>query len=193
MPTSSRRSIALSEFSQGRWAAEPSNEPPLHPTELERVRRMRPARVRRALLALAGFLIAICMGVAATLSWLSYGNAVRGTIASLSPRLAWLAPQPARVADAAPALSANASNASLAASASASPDQLVAISRSLAAVRQSVDKLAADISRLQATKQDAAGPDIRISRTSAPPPPAVSIAGRKPAPPTSLSQAPQVR
>ncbi len=179
MPTSPRLSVALSEFSRGRWAAEPSNEPPLHPTELDLVRSTRSARVKRALIALGGFLIAISIGVAATLAWQSYGNTVRGMIANLSPRLAWLAPQAAPVADAAPALSA-----------SASPDQVAAISRSLAAVRQSVDKLAADITRLQATKPDTVSPDIRVSRTSAPPPPAVVAPGRKPLPPVPPSQAP---
>ena len=180
MPTSSRLSVALSEFSAGRWTAEPPIDPPLHPTELELIQNVRSSRVKRALLALAGFLIAFCVGIAATLSWQSHGDKVRGMIASLSPQLAWLTPQAVPVADAAPA-----------ASASASPDQLTAISRSLAAVRQSVDKLAADVTRLQATKPDTVSPDIRVSRTSPPPPPAVGATGRKPA--TTPSQAPQVR
>src|SRR5258706_14142704 len=50
-------------------------------------------------------------------------------IARWSPPLAWLAPP--------------------AAPAGASPDQIVAISRDLAVVRQSVDKLAADVTKLQ--------------------------------------------
>ena len=174
---SSRLSVALSEFSRGRWAGEPSNEPPLHPTELDLIRSVRSSRVKRALLALAGFLIAFCVGIAATLSWQSHGDKVRGMIANLSPQLAWLAPQAAPVADAAPT-----------ASASASPDQLAVISRSLAAVRQSVDKLAADITKIQATKLDTVSPDIRVSR-SPPPPPAVGAPGRKPATPP----VPQVR
>jgi hypothetical protein len=169
--------VALSEFSEGRWAAEPPSDPPLHPTELDLIEGMRSSRVKRALLALAGSLIAFCIGIAATLAWQSHGDMIRGMIANLSPQLAWLAPQAAPVADAAPA-----------ASASASPDQLAAISRSLAAVRQSVDKLAADLTKLQATKVDTLSPDIRVSRTSPPPPPAVGASGRKPA-----TQAPQVR
>jgi hypothetical protein len=182
---SSRLSVALSEFSKSRWAGEPSNEPPLHPTELDLIRSVRSSRVKRALLALAGFLIAFCVGIAATLSWQSHGDKVRGMIANLSPQLAWLAPQAAPVADAAAAPSA-----------SASPEQLVAISRSLAAVRQSVDKLAADVTRLQATKPDTPSPDIRVTRTSAPPPAAVGASGRRPVPPippAPPSQAPPVR
>jgi hypothetical protein len=179
MPTSSRLSVALSEFSAGRWAAEPPIDPPLHPSELDLIHSIRSSRIKRALLVLACFLIAFCIGIAATLAWQSHRNTVRGMIANLSPQLAWLAPPAAPVADAAPAVSA-----------SASPDQLAAISRSLAAVRQSVDKLAADITKLQAAKPDTISPDVRVSRTSAPPPAAVGVPGRKPATP---SQAPQVR
>jgi len=168
MPTSSRQSVALSGFSERRWAT----EPPLHPSELDLIESVRSSRLKRASFVLAGFLIAVCIGIAATLAWQSYGDMARGTIANLSPRLAWLAPHATPVADAAPAVSA-----------SASSDQLAAILRSLAAVRQSVDKLAADITRLQAVKQDTVSPDIRVSRTSAPPPPAAVAPGRKPTPP----------
>jgi hypothetical protein len=174
MVTSSRLRVARSEFSEGRWAAEPPTDPPLHPTELDLIQSMRSSRVKRALLALAGLLIAFGIGIAATLAWQSHGNTVRAMIADLSPQLAWLAPQAASVADTAPI-----------ASASASPDQLAAIWRSLAAVRQSVDKLAADITKVQATKPDTASSDIRVSRTSPPLPPAVAAPGRKPAAPPS--------
>jgi hypothetical protein len=175
MPTNSRMRVALSQFSEGRWAAEPPSDPPLHPTELDLIQKMRSSRVKRALVAPAGLLIAFGVGIAATLAWESHGNTVRGTIANLSPQLGWLAPHAASVVDAAPAAPAN-----------ASADQLAAISRSLAAVRQSVDKLAADLTKLQATKPDTVSPDIRVSRTSPPPPPAVGAPARKP-------PAPQVR
>jgi hypothetical protein len=181
MPMSSSRSIALSEFSEGRWTKEPPLEPPLHPTELDLIRSVRSSRIKRALLAPAAFLIAFCTGVAGTLVWQSYADTARRAIAQLSPQLGWLAPPAPPVAPAEPA-----------APLAASPDQLGAISRSLAVVRQSVDKLAADIARLQATKQDTASPDIRVSRTSAPAPPAASAPGRKPAAPVT-SQTPAAR
>src|SRR5260370_34282916 len=41
------------------------------------------------------FLIAFCVGVAATLAWQSYGDAAREIIASSHPQLGWLAPQAA--------------------------------------------------------------------------------------------------
>jgi hypothetical protein len=155
---SSRLSLALSEFAE--------SHPPLHPTELDLIKSTRSARVKRASLILARFLVTFGIGIAATLAWQSYGDAGRQAIANLSPRLGWLAPP------AAPAIPAPAANVSL--------DQLVAISRGLAVVRQSVDKLAADVTRLQATRQD-------TPRTSAPPA-TVGAPARKPAPPAPPSQ-----
>ena len=94
------------------------------------------------LVPFARFLIVFFMGVAATLAWQSHGGAAKVAIAS------WLAPQ---VGSAAPSPFTG-----------ASPDQLAAMSHSLATLRESVDMLAGDIAKLQATKQDT--PD----RTSAP-------------------------
>jgi hypothetical protein len=37
----SRVTPALFEFSKGRWAAEPSDEPPIHPSELHVAMRVR--------------------------------------------------------------------------------------------------------------------------------------------------------
>jgi hypothetical protein len=160
----SRLSLAVSEFSEGRWATEPSDVPPLHPTELDLVPSTRSSLSRRASFVLARFVITLCIGVAATLAWQSYGDAARGMIASSSARLGWLAPQAAPVVPTDPA-----------ASAGPSPDlnQLKAISRDLAVVRQSVDKLTAEISKVRTAKQDA-------DRTSAPPSAPTGAAVRKP-------------
>jgi len=170
--TSSGLRSALFEFSKSRWAVEPLNDPPLHRSELDLIQSARSARIKRALLALARFLVVSCIGAAATLVWQSYGDAARGTIAGWAPQLEWLAPQAAPVAQAASATSAG-----------TSPSQLVAISRGLAAVRQSVDRLAADVARLQAPKHDAPSPDVGVSRTSAVPPPVVGAPVRKPVSP----------
>jgi hypothetical protein len=124
------------------------DEPPLHPSELNRITRAR---------SFARFLMFFFIGVTATLAWQSYGGAARETIASWSPRLAWLAPP--------------------AAPTGASPGQIVAISRDLAVVRQSVDKLAADITKLQAPQQ---GTD----KTPASPPSSAVVPVRKPSPQT---------
>lgn len=170
MPTSSSRP-AVSQFSAGRWVSEPPLEPPLHPAELDLLRTARFSRIKRALVALTGFLIATGTGVAATLVWQSYGTTVRRTIAQLSPQLGWLAPPAPSVTPAEPG-----------ASFTASRDQLGAISHSLSLVRQSLDKLTSDIAKLQGAKQDTL--DIHVSRTSAPPPAAV-VPGRKVVPPAS--------
>jgi hypothetical protein len=168
----SRLGSALVESTQGRYADERATnsrgiEPPLHPTELDRLKSEHRSTARRAAAGFARFAIIFGIGIGATLAWQSYGNTARLTVASLSPRLGWLVP-------AEPSLSAL--------SASASPDQLAALSRSLAVVRQSVDKLAADITKLQAAKQDPSPARTSTAAAGAP--------GRKPA---SAAQAPSVR
>jgi hypothetical protein len=149
-----------------RLSLKPSDGPPLHPSELNRITRARLWLSKAAApFAVARFLMIFFIGVAATLAWQAYGGAARETIASWSPHFSWLAPP--------------------AAPAGASPDQLAAISRGLAAVRQSVDKLAADVTKLQAPQQGA------LERTSAPPPSPAGVPARKPVP--SPSRAPPVR
>jgi hypothetical protein len=119
-----------------------SYEPPLHPSELKRTTTVR---------SFVRFMMIFFIGVTATVAWQSHGGPARETIASWSPRLAWLAPPAAT-----PPL-----------------DQIAAITRELATVRQSVDKLAADIARRQAPQQ---GTD----RTSSSPPSAAVVPARKP-------------
>ena len=129
----SRLSLALSEFSKGGWATEPSNEPPLHPTERNLI--MRP-------LAFARVLMIFSIGFAAGIAWQSYGGAARTAIASWSPHLDWLAPA--------------------AAPGGTSPERLKAMSLALAAARQSLDKLATEMSKLPA--QDGDAPRRRATR-----------------------------
>jgi hypothetical protein len=84
-PARSKLDLALSEFSKARWAAEPSIDAPLQPTDLDLV--VRPPSSLGKQASFARFLIAFCIGVAATLAWQSYGDAVRRMTASSSPRL----------------------------------------------------------------------------------------------------------
>lgn len=77
--------------------------------------------------------IVFCVGIFGTLAWQTYGGPAREAIASWSPRLAWLAPP----------------------GGASPPDQIAAISRDLAVVRQGVDKLTADVSKLQTLRQGA--------------------------------------
>jgi hypothetical protein len=87
------------------------------------------------MLAVVRLLVFVFVGVIATLAWQSYGGATREAVASLSPRLAWLAPP----AEPAGAIS----------------DRIAAISRDLAAARQSVDKVAAGLSKLETLQKGA--------------------------------------
>jgi len=58
---------------------------------------IRQSRRKRARRVLARFLITLCIGVAGTLAWQSYGDAAREMIAKSSPQFSWLAPQAAAV------------------------------------------------------------------------------------------------
>lgn len=111
--------MTVSEFSRNR---PPSNEPPLT--------RVRLWLGKLVSLAVARVLMIFLIGVVAGIAWQSYGAGLRKAVASLSPHyLAWLAP------------------ASTPAGAYA--ERLKATSLALAGVRQSVDKLASEISKLQ--------------------------------------------
>ncbi len=71
----SKLSLALSEFSKGRWATEPSDEPPLHPNELNLVMRLRVWLDKLAPLAFARYLITFFVG--SLLPWLGSPTAMR--------------------------------------------------------------------------------------------------------------------
>lgn len=175
-----------SEFPEDRWATEPPIQARTRPTD----RRIeQPSPDKRASGGFARFLIIFCIGVAATLVWQSYGDVAREMIANSSPQLRWLAPQ--AVAQTAPDM------VTPTAPATPSPDvqQLKGMSLGLAAVRQSVEQLAAaqqqmtdEIAKLQATEQEI------LDKVSGPPRPAAAPP-RKSAPPVPppSSQGPPAR
>jgi hypothetical protein len=143
----------------------------------------RPSLGKRASRALVRFLVTFCIGVAATVAWLSYGDAAREMIASSSSQLGWLAPKPAAPQAAPPAVDQQ--------------QQLNAISLGLAAMRQSVDTLAAQLAASQdqmtreITMLRAAQQEI-ISKISVTPPRPAAAQMQKPVPPTPTQQ-PTVR
>ena len=213
-----RRPTAASDFSAGPRVTEPLLDATLRPAALNNdpLPADRPPLRRRTSRNLARFLMTACIGVAATLTWQSYGGTAKQMIASSAPQLSWLlsapamnppsgreiaveqpnppavqafAPQPASAPQ---ATSAQAGAVASAASETAAPrgptvsspelQQLATMTHDLAAVRQSVEQLAAsqeqmarDIAKLQT-----AGQDIR-RRISALPPAATTA--RKPVPP----------
>jgi hypothetical protein len=134
-------------------------------------------------------LIAFCIGVAVTLAWQSYGDPAREMIANSSPQLSWLAPQ-AAVAQNAPATIAPTTS-------SPGPQELKAMSLNLAAVRQKVDQLAAQVvagqeqmARDFTAKLNAVEQDI-LDKISLPPSQSATAPVRKPVP--SPSQAAPLR
>ncbi len=124
-----------SDFSKSPLAAEPSNKPPLHATGLNLIRRVRLWLGKLVSFAFARVLMIFLVGFAAGLAWQSYGDAARKAIAGWSPRLGWLAPATAP--------------------GGTSPERLKAMSLALATARQSLDKLATEISKVQAQDRDA--------------------------------------
>jgi hypothetical protein len=160
-----------SEYSADLLAGEPSVEPM--------------ARRQRSSRPLTRFIITFGIGVAATLAWQSYGDMARELVANSYPQLGWLAPEPAAAHPAADTIVPPAS--------SADPQELKAMSLGLAAVRQRVDQLAAQVAAGQdqmtrdiTIKLQAAEQDI-LNRISGPPPRPEAAAARKPPPPQAAA------
>jgi hypothetical protein len=185
----------LQPKSAPRWATEEPVEEWIRPASVDRLRRERLPFGKRVSRALSRFLITFCIGVAATLAWQSHGDVVREMIASSHPLLGWLAPQAAPDAP--------------------SPElqQLKAMSTDVAAVRQSVDQLAAqfvagqdqltrDITKQHAAEQELLESIVKLHATEqdilenildkipAPPPRPAAGPARKPAPLTPLPMTP---
>jgi hypothetical protein len=125
-------------------------------------------------------LIMFCIGVAVTLAWQSYGDAAREMIANSSPQLSWLAPQAA--------VAQTVTDTTTPATSSTDPQELKAMSADLAAVRQKVDQLAAQVAVSQeqmvrefAAKLQAAEQDILATMPS--PQPAVAPVHKPASPP----------
>ncbi len=119
----------VSELSRSRPASESSNKSRLRTMMRNVITRARSGLGKLVSLAFARVLLIFLVGFAAGIAWQSYGSAARKTIAGWSPHLAWVAPP--------------------AAPGSSSAERLKAASLALAAVRQSVDKLSTEISKLQ--------------------------------------------
>ena len=144
-------------------------------------RSKRPSPVERGARALVIF----CIGVAATLAWQSYGDAVRVVIANSSPRLEWVVPQVAPVAQTTPVAQTAPDAVAWAVSAvpSLDPPQLKEVALGLSAVRQSMDQLAAQVA---ASQQQIAGDIAKLqAEISAPPPRPAPAPARKPLPLTT--------
>jgi hypothetical protein len=121
--------MTVSDFSRSRPTAEPSSKPRLRTAARNLVARVRLWLGKLVSFAFARVLLIFVIGFAAGIIWQSYGGVIKKAIAGWSPHLAWVAPAPA--------------------SSSGSAERLKATSLALASVRQSVDKLASEISKLE--------------------------------------------
>jgi small-conductance mechanosensitive channel len=90
---------------------------------------------RRESSGFSRFVLSVAIGVAATLAWQSYGDTARQVIAGSYPQLGWLAPRAAAAQTAEGAASL----------AGATDQEIKALNLGLAAMRQRVDQLAAQI------------------------------------------------
>jgi hypothetical protein len=138
------------------------------------------------------YLLAICIGVAATLAWQSYGEAAKQMFAAKAPELGWSPetkqmianwveqlgwtkpPQAAPVAQTAPAAVAP----SVPVAPSIDPAEVHQIAMDLTALRQTVaqitagqDQMAREVDRLQAADQE-----ILVKIPEPPPPPPIAAA-----------------
>jgi hypothetical protein len=168
MPMNSRHTISLSEFSRSQWADEPP-EPPPHPTEPNLVARLR-----------------------SWLSKLSSHTRVRSSLAELAPRVrSWLG-EPATLARVWSSLTeldpltfaryliaffigVVATVAWQSYVSGTKEGTVAATPAALDSVRQSVDKLAAEIAKIKTVEQEI------LERISASPPPPVATPARNPA------------
>jgi hypothetical protein len=121
---------AASEFSKGH--TERSNKLFLRTLVQNLIARVRLRLGKLIPFAFARVLMIFIVGFAAGIAWQSYSGTARKAIASWSPHLGWLAPTPGGT----------------------SPEPLKATTLALAAARQSLDKLANEISKLEAQGGD---------------------------------------
>ena len=145
--------------------------------------RKRPSLVTRAARRVTRFLIVLCIGVATTLAWQSYGDVARAMIANASPQLGWLAPEAAPFTQAAATdMTARAAPAAPSADVQQLKEQLKELLLGLDAVRQGVDQLAAQVA---AGQRQMAG-DIAKLQAEISPPPQRAAAAPAAAPPAAL-------
>jgi hypothetical protein len=152
---------------------------------------------RRGSRGFARYLVAICIGVAATLAWQSYGDAIKQIIAARAPELGWSPQAKQMIASwtlgwtkpaASPEKIAPETVAPKAPPApSLDPAQVQQITQSLATVRETLqelaggqDSMARDIARLES-----AVAEILLKIPEPPPQPPAAPARKPPASPSS--------
>jgi uncharacterized coiled-coil protein SlyX len=148
---------------------------------------------RRSSRGFARYLVAILIGVAATLAWQSYGKTTKQIIATRAPELGWSPETKQMIANSIHQLGwtkppvVESKAAAVAQTAPATPPidaaQVQQMARDLATLRQTVERLAAGLDQVtrEIGKLEAADVEILAKITPAPPPPRPAPA-RKPTP-----------
>jgi hypothetical protein len=164
---------------------------------------------RRGSRGFVRYLVAICIGVAATLAWQSYGEAAKQIFATRAPELGWSPEAKQMIASwveqlgwtKPPAGSENTAVQPSALEAGASkpptapsidPERIQQMARDLATLRQTVEQLAAGQAQVtrEIVKLEAADVEI-LEKIPAPPPPRpIAVPTRKPIPGPPSSRAP---
>ena len=165
---------------------------------------------RRGSRGFTRYLVAILIGVAATLAWQSYGEAAKQMFAAKAPELGWSPETKQMIANSIQWLGWTKPSASperqpppvaqtAPAAASIDPEKVQQMARDLATLRQTVEQLAAGLDQVtrEIGKLEAADVEILAKITPAPPPPRpIAAPVRKPTPiapvtpPTSLAPVP---
>jgi hypothetical protein len=175
---------------------------------------------RRFLRTFAHYLVAICIGVVGTLAWQSYGDTIKGIVATKAPELGWspgtkqmiaswieqlgwtkLSPTPEETAVRLPTPEAQTAQAAQAAPGAAAPsapatlsfdpEQLQQITGSLNTLQQTVGQLAAGQDQMAREITKLQAANSEIlQRVPAPVPPPTAAAARKPTPVLPPSRAP---
>jgi hypothetical protein len=148
---------------------------------------------KRSSRGFARYLLAICIGAAATLAWQSYGEAAKQMFATKAPAFGW-SPEtkhlianwverlgwtkPPATAESTAAQSSATETSQAAAAPSINPEQVHQIAMELTALRQTVEQIAAgqdqmarEVDRLQAADQE-----ILVKIPTIPPPPPIAAA-----------------
>ena len=182
-----------------------------------------PARARPASRGFARYMLAICIGVAATLAWQSYGQVTKQIIATRAPELGWSPeakqtiaswveqlgwtkpPAGAEIATARPSVPETAQAATVAQTApdkvapkapiaaSLDPQQVQQIALDVAALRQTVDQVAASQTKIAAEINNLLVTDMDIFLKIPTPPQPPAALSHKPIPAAPPSRAPNRR
>jgi hypothetical protein len=178
-----------------------------------------PSRARPASRAFARYTLAICIGVAATVVWQSYGQATKRIIATGAPDLGWspeakqtiaswveqlgwtklptspettAAPETAQAATVAQTAPNKVATKTLVAP-PLDPQQVQQISLEVAALRQTVEQVAASQTKMAAEIDNLLVTDMEIFLKIPTPPQPPAASSRKPMPVTPPSRAPNRR